>query len=144
MDSFCSRSVPAACDPDRGVPPVRADVGVHDLHRQQPRVFRLKADNLGQLLSDRFRDPQCAPFIHKLDQRREARGPGKSSATGPRCLMPTTPPCTPPAAAEQRRRFVFHRPQHLFGVGVVGRDRDRRQQPRAARDPDNRSRPPTR
>ena len=42
---------------DIGVPAVGADMDIHHLDGQQPRIFGFEADNLRKLFPDRLRDP---------------------------------------------------------------------------------------
>jgi hypothetical protein len=89
---------------DIGVPAIGADVNIHDLDGQEARIVGFKADDFRELFPDRFRDPQCAPFIH-------SRQPFQRASRQ--------------FSAEQFDRFIFDRAQHPFGVDVVGRHRNR-------------------
>jgi hypothetical protein len=46
------------------VAPIRADVRLDHVHGQKPGVLGLESNNLGELLSYRFGNPQRPPFIH--------------------------------------------------------------------------------
>ena len=56
--------IAANCDPDCGMPSVRAYVHLCDFHGQKPRIGGFETDDLDEFLPDRLRDPQCATLIH--------------------------------------------------------------------------------
>ena len=100
-------------DLDVGVAAVRADMHFHHFDGQEARVFGFEPDNLRKLFPDRFRDPQCAPFIHaNLPAPLRSRFCDAQSSQSNVQLGQLR--------AEQADRFLLYGAQNLFGMDAVG------------------------
>src|SRR5579871_432923 len=138
--------IPAGRDLDVGMPAIRAEMHLGNVHFQNPRILHLEPDDFGKLFPDSLRDPQCAPLIHKataplrsrLGNTTQALPCGRGSVTPatlgwhrpvPNRAKPRLRP--PRSGAPFRRRYGSMKPLPPLRW-------------RAAKDPGNRSRPPRR
>src|SRR5579871_2757448 len=95
--------IPAGRDLDVGMPAIRAEMHLGNVHFQNPRILHLEPDDFGKLFPDSLRDPQCAPLIHKATAPLRSR---LSNASHSRVASASSEP-SKAAASSSTERSTF-------------------------------------